>query len=212
MLKKIMLFLIVGIFALIGCAKEEPKPNTPPVISDLTVSQNDLVAGAVAELKCVANDADGDTLIYEWSVSTGEATVEGNANTAKFTAPAKGGKFTIKVVVTDGKGGKAEKETAISVNAAPEISELTAEKAALKPGESTKIKVVAKDIEGDSITIEFSADKGEIKQDKDDQALAIFKAPKTEDTCVITVKAKDSKAAESSKTLEILVSKKPPKK
>ncbi len=87
--------------------------NTPPVIASLTPSSTDLAPEASATIGCVANDADGDTLSYEWTPTGG--TITGTGNSVSWEAPATEGTYNISVSVSDGHGGTASDSVEITV-------------------------------------------------------------------------------------------------
>ncbi len=87
--------------------------NTPPVIANLNASATDLPPEGSATIGCVANDADGDTLTYEWSATGG--TITGSGNSVTWNAPAAEGTYTVSVTASDGHGGSASESVDIVV-------------------------------------------------------------------------------------------------
>ncbi len=87
--------------------------NTPPVIASLTPSATSMAPGESCTVNCVASDADGDTLTYEWSTSDG--LISGTGSSVTWTAPATEGTYTVTVDVLDGKGGTASESCNITV-------------------------------------------------------------------------------------------------
>jgi hypothetical protein len=77
--------------------------NIPPVITSLTPSTTNLPPEGSCTIGCVASDADGDTLTYNWSATGG--TVVGTGNSVSWEAPAAEGTYTVSVEVSDGHGG-----------------------------------------------------------------------------------------------------------
>ncbi|UCH51853.1 MAG: PKD domain-containing protein [Chloroflexota bacterium] len=88
------------------------KPNQPPVITGLTKDgsppdeENRVREWRTITIHCNAEDPDGDALSYLWRATRGK--VNGEGSTVLWTAPGVTGDCTITVVVTDGRGGKAE--------------------------------------------------------------------------------------------------------
>jgi hypothetical protein len=103
-----------------ACAKSKqpssaPVPaseNKPPVIASVSFP-NDVMAQTESIIICVATDPDGDNLKYQWSTEGG--TVKGEGNSIVWTAPDSAGRYTIKVVIADGKGGEATHSASIRV-------------------------------------------------------------------------------------------------
>ncbi|MCJ7515779.1 MAG: PKD domain-containing protein [Dehalococcoidia bacterium] len=88
------------------------KPNHPPVIAGLTIDGAPPIAENIARqwvtktIQCNANDPDSDKLSYMWRTTGGKITGEGS--TVGWTSPGVNGEYTLTVVVSDGRGGKAE--------------------------------------------------------------------------------------------------------
>ncbi len=87
--------------------------NTPPVIASLTPSATDLPPLGSCTIGCVASDADGDTLTYEWTASGG--TISGTGDSVSWDAPAAEGTYNISVSVNDGHGGTVSDSVGILV-------------------------------------------------------------------------------------------------
>jgi hypothetical protein len=88
------------------------KPNHPPVITGLTIDgapplkENTARQWVTKTIQCKAGDPDGDTLSYLWRATGGKITGEGS--TVSWTSPGVNGEYTVTVVVSDGRDGKAE--------------------------------------------------------------------------------------------------------
>jgi hypothetical protein len=88
------------------------KPNQPPVISGLTIDgsppgeENRVKQWITKTIHCDAQDPDGDQLTYLWRATGGKVT--GTGDTVGWTSPGVNGVYTITVVVTDSRDGKAE--------------------------------------------------------------------------------------------------------
>jgi hypothetical protein len=62
------------------------KINYPPVIEDFVVEELIIYFNGSTEVSCIASDANGDELTYEWTTSAG--TIEGEGMTITYFAPA----------------------------------------------------------------------------------------------------------------------------
>jgi hypothetical protein len=88
------------------------KPNQAPTITSLTidgsppVEENRIRQWTTKTIQCTAQDPDGDNLSYLWRATGGKITGEGNK--VSWTSPGVNDKFTVTVVVTDGRGATAE--------------------------------------------------------------------------------------------------------
>ena len=90
------------------------KDNHYPAIDGLGADCDWVHPGENCEIRCEAEDVDGDALTYTWSADLGE--VLGDGATATWTAPDFEGDCTIRVVVSDGYGG--ERTASVVVRAA----------------------------------------------------------------------------------------------
>jgi uncharacterized protein (DUF2141 family) len=103
------------ILVLSSCKKEEDNNN--PVINSVTVDPASVEAGAMAMVTVAATDPDGDALTYTYTVSGGA--IAPNGSTANWTAPAQAGAYSVSVTVSDGNGGTASSNGALTVVAPP---------------------------------------------------------------------------------------------
>ena len=68
------------------------------------------------DITAYAKDPDGDSLSYEWLVSSGGGVLKGSeSNPVKWATPDTPGTYNISVKVTDGKGGEDTKSMNIGV-------------------------------------------------------------------------------------------------
>jgi hypothetical protein len=95
------------------------KPNNPPVVNGLTidgappVKENTARQWVTKIIHCNAEDPDGDKLSYLWRATGGKITGEGS--TVGWTSPGVNGEYTLTVVVSDGRDGKAEESIVFKV-------------------------------------------------------------------------------------------------
>jgi len=88
-----------------------PPPNQTPVIESITADK-EIPTLTETQVVCQADDPDGDTLTYQWSADGG--TITGEGSTITWTAPGTSDNYTIKVTVSDGKGGTVAQEITIA--------------------------------------------------------------------------------------------------
>ena len=98
-----------------------PQANRQPVIQQITGS-SDWFPQTEGKFTCTASDPDGDRLFYKWTADNG--TISGDGATVTWMSPAATGKYSITVMVSDGKGGEASKvqEARVNVNADGTVS------------------------------------------------------------------------------------------
>jgi outer membrane protein OmpA-like peptidoglycan-associated protein len=98
-------------------APAPPPANRPPTVQ----AQCDpctIEVGMSSTVTANAQDPDGDTLTYRWSVPTGTLANPAERQTL-FTAPMQEGPVPVSVTVTDGKGGTATANVNIQVTRPP---------------------------------------------------------------------------------------------
>jgi PKD domain len=115
-------------------SRREPiPPNQPPgvaiAVGSVTPGSNDLLRASTSTV-CVgdkvavtatAADPDGDSLNYSWTSSGGRIVGQG-ANVQFDSAGAEPGEFTVRVEVSDGRGGVASDSKTIRVEACPPLT------------------------------------------------------------------------------------------
>lgn len=101
----------------------ERKPNSPPVVSSCGANPPTISVGQTSTLYIMASDADNDPLSYSYATSGGK--VAGSGASVQFdstgTAP---GTYIVSCRVSDGRGGEAQGNTTITVQAALEQRQL----------------------------------------------------------------------------------------
>jgi PKD repeat protein len=109
----------------IGDACETPAGNTAPVAA-LSAPASAVVGQAVSFSGAASSDADGDALSYSFDFGDGTTTPASAQNGASH-AYAAAGTYTVKLVVSDGKGGSDSKQASISIEAGSEPSDSVVE-------------------------------------------------------------------------------------
>ena len=101
----------------------EPKPNTPPVVSNCAANPATINVGQKSTVTTTASDADNDPLTYTYTTSGGRVTGSGASVQFDSTGAAPG-TYTVTCHVSDGRGGEASGNTTITVQVPPEVRQL----------------------------------------------------------------------------------------
>jgi len=212
------LLLITALtFTINGCVPAVTStPQSTTVQINNTPQVNQVIAPAVinimapAEITCKASDADNDLLAYYWNANTGNIT--GSGATVVWIAPPVPGTYLITVVVSDGRGGQANKSIRIEVlnpeNKPPKISrmlitkmdktELTvlpgdARPILTRPWNVISIECLAEDPEKTELSYEWKSAGGKIEGD----GRIIKFVPVEKEEIVLSVTVKDRGGASS---------------
>lgn len=87
--------------------------NNNPTINKIEAHPRKIHLGSNTEINCIASDADGDTLNYNWSAAFGS--FSGSDSSVIWTAPVNAGNYHIFCSVNDGRGGVALDSIGVSV-------------------------------------------------------------------------------------------------
>jgi hypothetical protein len=187
----VIILIVTGTICLGSCSKVE-LPSTPPETTPEVPENNSPVIhymsaqqqafpSSNSEIRCVATDADDDTLSYNWSADAG--VINGDGNTIMWTAPEEEGDYSVEVIVSDGNGTDASDSVVISVvskpNLAPEVrlvvkpegkpevtikqeTAMEMKEIRLPLNHFADISCVAEDPDGDSIEFIWSATAGRV--------------------------------------------------
>lgn len=90
--------------------------NRPPVIQSLKAPVM-VVTGSKSQVSCIAEDPDGNAVIFEWSVTGG--ILQGDGSAVQWTAPGNPGNYSITVKVTDTGGGEVTRLVNVRVVSMP---------------------------------------------------------------------------------------------
>jgi hypothetical protein len=168
--------------------------NHPPTITGLIADADWVSPSSSLQVKCDAEDPDGDELRYEWTASGGD--VSGSGAVVNWTAPEGVGLYDIQVVITDVYGEKDTRSLTVSVASySPPIIEdliVTAEHKYLKEysagykigkEKSCDIECIVSDT-SDELFYEWSCDDGEISGEG---SVIIWTAPNRAVKVTVTV-------------------------
>ncbi len=191
-----LLVLMLGVILFSSCTLL----NKTPIISSLEAEKDSLFATESCEIRVFAYDPDGDELSYEWQVSGGE--ISGQGQVAIWTAPDSLGTYTIAIRVTDRNGGGAEMQLSLDVisNSPPIIESLKAQRARANRGEAVVIECLTSDAEGDNLTYTWSATGGSFYGTG---SITAWLAPTELGSYAISVSVNDGRGGEASAELTV---------
>jgi hypothetical protein len=170
--------------------------NKPPKIDAFSPPEQavTVAVGGEVNFSITASDPDGDTLGYSWS-KTGEGILTaGNSKTATWKAPEEAGTATVKVVVTDGKGGVVSHTWSITIgtvkppiitNATPVSSPTTPVEVNLN--EERVLSINTSDPGGRPLTSTWICSKGVVKDQQLNTAKWVAPAATGPATVTVTV-------------------------
>ena len=94
-----------------------PPSNNAPTVSSVSCDPCAVAPGGEVRLSAEASDPDGDRLTYAWSAPTGSFTGATDGAAARWRAPAETARVTVRVQVSDGRGGTASATVTVEVGA-----------------------------------------------------------------------------------------------
>lgn len=107
--------LAVAVLGLAACGVDPVSPeNEAPVVTSVIAGPQAIYLGDACTVTCVATDADGDPLTFEWAGSQGRVDGQGSEVSYTPTSCCLGGNPVI-VIVRDGRGGETRAETFVAV-------------------------------------------------------------------------------------------------
>ncbi|MCD6568111.1 MAG: hypothetical protein J7K94_05190 [Dehalococcoidia bacterium] len=195
--------LVSIIFVAAGCAPA----NHQPTITSIKAVPEAVYPSGSCQIECAASDDDDDELSYEWSASKGH--IDGDGSIVTWNAPESAGIYSVTVKVIDGNEGEVSNSIAISVrgNHPPTIVSLTADTDWIEPSNSCQLKCEVKDLDGDKLSYEWSANGGVISGEG---SVVTWTAPETTGLCNIAIAVADGHGEEDKALLAITVALSPP--
>jgi hypothetical protein len=109
----VVLLAVVLAISSVACGNS----NQSPSITSLVANPVSVGPGDSSTVTCVAADLDGDALSYTWTFTGGSQS--GTGDTITWVAPSAANTYTVKVTVSDGKGGMANGSVVIIVAPTP---------------------------------------------------------------------------------------------
>jgi len=114
-MKKTTRFVLLGAALLIsGLLLTSCKKNSAPVVGSVVVNPSTVDPGQTASVVVTATDANSDPLTYAYTVNGGA--VNGTGPMVQWIAPSTSGAYSLTVTVSDGQGGTALGNGAMTVN------------------------------------------------------------------------------------------------
>jgi len=99
---------------LLSCNVVDKLVNTPPVIESVTADRTLCTVGDTLGVQVKARDVDDDPLSASWT-SDGGVFISRQGMQVEWVAPSQPGLFTLRVTVSDDKGGESEDRITITV-------------------------------------------------------------------------------------------------
>ena len=145
-----------------------PPSNNAPTVSSVSCDPCAVAPGGEVRLSAEASDPDGDSLTYAWSAPTGSFTGATDGAAARWRAPAETARVTVRVQVSDGRGGTASATVTVEVGAnAPPAFEQSSYGFELPEHEDGRRRPVAlgavkaEDPDDDAVTYSLASGDGE---------------------------------------------------
>ncbi len=195
------------------------RDNRPPAITSVMADMGWVKPSNSCQLKCEAEDPDGDELSYEWSADGGD--ISGTGSVVTWTAPDAAGLCNITVAVIDGHGEEETRMLTVSValNPPPVIESLIVtpkgheylkeDDGGYKVGRtmSCDIECVAVDPNGDELSYEWlaSGDKIDGGEISGEGSMITWTAPDMAGEVTVTVTASDAAGSMVSKSIVFTV-------
>jgi hypothetical protein len=164
-MNKKRLLIIIGIVVavvVVAVVVDTITANHRPAITSLMPEPDRVLLGGTCQISCIATDADGDQLSYNWSASAGE--INGQGATITWKAPGTEGSYTVKATVSDGRGGEVMNQVIITVraNRPPVIASLIASEDWTLPSGSLNVTCTVSDPDHDELNYQWSTTGGNI--------------------------------------------------
>jgi hypothetical protein len=187
----------------------QSKPNSPPVITSITISPNQPNKESELSLYIQSHDPDGDpvTYRYQW-IKNDEEILGENTSTLKSGNFRKGDLIQVKVVPFDGKvDGKPFLSDPIKIlNMPPVVEEVSIEPKLIYVNSELKAVVKASDPDGDSIHYRYQWEKNGIVLPGEDTGILEANQFKKGDSIIVTVIPNDGEASGKPKKSEARIS------
>ncbi len=175
-----------------------------PRIQSLEAELIQIEEGDSTNIFAKAFDKDSPNLSYEWRIDGGR--VLGSGTSIKWHSPASVGEYEVMLIVGDETNQMDTATISINVvaeiNVAPRIVSLLKEDGVLGPNETMELQVIALDDNGDLLTYEWTASKGNISGNG---STVIWTAPAAEGVFQIRISVIDEGGLRDSQTTSIWV-------
>ncbi len=115
-----MVVISVSACATSEVSKQPVETDTKGLVIRYLTAPRQVIPSRGAEVACVATDAGGGTISYEWSATGGEIQARKEPESILWVAPGKEGSYAVTVVVTNAGGAKATRSVTIVVTKEPD--------------------------------------------------------------------------------------------
>lgn len=164
-MNKKRLLVIIGIVVavvVVAVVLDTMLANHQPAITSLIAEPGKVLLGGSCQISCIAADADGDELSYNWSATGGE--IKGEGAMVTWKAPSTEGSYTVTATVSDGRVDEVTSQVTITVrsNRSPTITSLIADAAWALPAGGLNVTCNASDPDHDELNCEWSTTGGNI--------------------------------------------------
>ncbi|MGB5896519.1 MAG: hypothetical protein WBG58_20270, partial [Ignavibacteriaceae bacterium] len=181
-----------------------PVANYPPRIKSLVANPDVVLLGDSTNIYCTAVDRDNDTLIYNWSSTSGY--IIGSGENVVWIAPSLEGSYYILCRVEDGYGNQVTDSVKIEVveiiNNPPVIDKITAQPRKIHIGTSSQLYCNAFDPDGNELTYFWTSQTGTFSGSGSN---VIWTAPIQAGNYFLTCEVEDTYGGVTSDSLEVSV-------
>ncbi|MDC0708105.1 kelch repeat-containing protein [Stigmatella sp. ncwal1] len=192
--------------------------NLFPVVSRVSASLNRLDAGQSTSVSATASDADGDTLLYQWTATCPGTWTHATSSAASFvpsSVPSGAcNNCQLTVTVQDGRGGQTTGSLNLCIASVstthfpPSFSNFYQSATSISPGQTVAFDVTALDPQSSSLTFAWTSNAGSLAtaQDTAQTSRVVWTAPsctETGDTPTVTATVTNAYGLSASKAFSL---------
>ena len=145
-----------------GCEERSPSEadNQPPVVEDIYVLEEAVHVDDLVTVVCIADDADGDDLTYDWFTVSGDILGPYNQAAVQWQAPSYPGLRYLRVTVSDGEDYTADSIGIEVLGYVPVIQQIESSPDTVYVNGFAMLTCTAFDPDGDAVIYTWSAASG----------------------------------------------------